>query len=70
MSLSLTCNAPSILTLVEALISTVGAVISNVVPAFISKCPFDEAYISSPPPISWNFNLVVSKRPSSSSEAS
>ena len=37
----------SIVTIVEAFISTVGAVISNVVPEFISKCPFAEAYLVS-----------------------
>ena len=33
----------------DALISTVGAVTSNVVPAFISKCPSADATIFSPP---------------------
>ena len=60
----------STVTAVDALTSTVGAVMSNVVPELISRWPFAEAKISSPPPTSWNFNFVVSRGASSSSEES
>ena len=45
----LNCDGPSILKRVDALISTIGAVMSKVVPALISKCPSAEAKIFSPP---------------------
>ena len=55
----------SIVSSVEAFISTVGAVISKVVPAFTSRWPSADANIFSPPPESWKEILVVVLRRSS-----
>ena len=51
-------------------ISTRGAVISNVVPALISKWPFAEAIIFSPPAASWNDNLLSPVNTNSSADSS
>ena len=61
---------PSILSFVEAFISTVGAVMSNVVPAFISKWPSELATIFSPPAASWNDNFVSPDNINSSADSS
>ena len=53
---------------VEAFMSTVGAVISKVVPALISKWPSEDATMFSPPAASWNDNLVSPTNANSSSD--
>ena len=58
--------AASTLSSVEAFTSTVGAVISKVVPAFTSKWPFADATMFSPPAASWKDNLLSFANNSSS----